>query len=129
MSTKISLIAFVVLALLVTACSPTVVSDPSPDSSTEQENTSVIPVTGKNISETSSDEDQSVDDASAPASNASMNEKQVQTHQCVLDEDLPRHISGCVDWHSPNLNTEKDVSETACIPEDDLSRQRNECDG
>lgn len=129
MSTKIYLTLFVALALLVTACSPTVVNDPSPDSSTEQENTSVIPVTGENISETSSGVDQSANEASPPASNTSMDEKQVQTHQCVLDEDLPRHLSGCVDWHSPNLNTESDVSEVACIPEDDLPHQRMGCDG
>jgi hypothetical protein len=129
MSIKISLILSVVLSLFVTACSPTIASDPAPVSSMDQENTSFIPVTGENVPETSSDEDQSADDVSPPASNASMDEKQVQTHQCVLDGDLPRHLSGCVDWHNPDLNTEKDVSETACIPEDDLPHQRNECGG
>lgn len=129
MSTKISLILSVVLSLFVTACSPKVTSDPAPVSSIDQESTSFIPVTGENVSETSSDEDQSANDVSLPASNASMDEKQVQTHQCVLDENLPRQLSGCVDWHSPDLDTEKDVSETACIPENDLPHQRNECDG
>lgn len=119
MSTRISLIQFIVLALFVTACSPSIASDPAPVASADQENASFIPVTGENISETSSIEEQSA---------ANMGEKQIQTTECELDGDLPRHLSGCVDWYSPDLNFEKDVSGALCTPEDDLPHQRNGCD-
>jgi len=129
MSTKISLILSVVLALFVTACSSTVASDPARVSSTNQENISFIPVTGKNISETSSNEALSANDASAPASNASLDEKQTQIGECVLDGDQPRHVGGCVDFYSPDLNVDKAAPGASCMPEEDLPHQRNGCDG
>jgi len=121
MSTKISFILSVVLALFVTACSSTVASDPARVSSTNQENTSIIPVTGENISKTSSNE--------APSSNVSSDEKQTQIGECVLDGDQPRHVGGCVDFYSPDLNVDKAAPGASCMPEEDLPHQRNGCDG
>ena len=125
MSTKISFILTVVLALFVTACSSTVASDPARVSSTNQENTSIIPVTGKNISEASSNEAPSSNDAS----NVSSDEKQIQIDECVLDGDQPRHVGGCVDFYSPDLNVDKAAPGASCMPEEDLPHQRNGCDG
>jgi len=127
MSTKISFILTVVLALFVTACSSTVASDPTRVSSTNQENTSFIPVTGKNISETSSTEAPSANNASAPAYNISSDDKQIQKDACVLDGDLPRHVGGCVDFYSPDLNVDNTASSAPCMPEEDLPHQRNGC--
>jgi hypothetical protein len=124
MSTKISLILIVLLALFMTACSSTVASDPARVSSTNQENTSFIPVTGENISETSSNEALSANDAS----DISLDEKQVQISGCVLDGDLPRHIGGCVDFFSPNLNVDKNIPDDPCTSEVDLPHHRNGCD-
>jgi len=125
MSTKFSFILFVALALFVTACSSTVASDPARVSSTNQENSAIIPVTGENISETTSNEALSANDAS----NVSLDEKEVQIDACVLDGDLPRHVGGCVDFYSPDLNVDKTAPSTSCMPEEDLPHQRNGCDG
>ena len=85
---------------------------------------SFIPVTGENISETSSNEAPSSNDAS----NVSSDEKLIQKGACVLDGDLPRQIGGCVDFYSPDLNVDKTAPSTSCMPEEDLPHQRNGCD-
>ncbi len=124
MSTKISLILFVVLTLFVTACSSTVASDPARVSSTNQKNIAIIPVTGENISETSNNEALSANDAS----DVSLDDKQVQISGCVLDGDLPRRIGGCVDFYSPNLNVDKNIPDDPCTSEVGLPHHRNGCD-
>ena len=131
MSTKTSLILIVLLALVVSACTPKIAKDPAPVSSTNEENNAVIPVTGGNTLEKSNQQEQSANNAPAPAPNVSVNEKQVQRSTCILDGNQPRHIGGCVDFFSPDLTSLNASNSTApgahCIPEDDQPRHHSMC--
>jgi len=131
MPTPKPLLLTVLFVLVVTACAPKITKEPSPVSSTDQENNVIIPVTGKDISEESNQQSPSAGNVPVPVPNSRVNEKQVNRSACVLDGNQPRHIGGCMDYFSPSLanlnNSNSTAPGTPCIPEDDQPRHHSMC--